>query len=79
VGAYAKSKKFRRKHRFARKEFSFTGATHGVTAHLNAKGRKELRKKFFRLQFTVVMKETGTGKTRRLAWTSYIVRAFLPH
>lgn len=77
VGAYARSKKTRRRQRFARKEFSFTGATHNVTARLNAAGRRELRKRFFRMQFTVVLKETASGATRRFTWTGAIAPRFL--
>jgi hypothetical protein len=71
VNAYARSKKVRRRQRFGRAEFAFGGGgSHGVTAVLNAAGRRELRKRFLRLQFTVVLKDAASGTTRRFAWTA---------
>jgi hypothetical protein len=76
-GAYAKSASTRFKQRYGAKELRFRTASARITVPLNAEGRKQLRKPFFKLQFTLRLNETATGKVKQIEWTQYLSRAEL--
>ena len=76
TGAYSRSEAVRKEQRYGAKSFRITKPTK-VSIRLNSAGRKQLRKPFFKLQFTINMKETATNTKRRFEWTSYLVRSFL--
>ena len=75
--AYNKSAAERKRNRFGVAKFAIDGASGKVKIKLNSKGRRELRKRAFKLQFHINLKETATGTKREFEWTSYLVRAFL--
>lgn len=75
--AYSKSAAERKKNRFGVAKFAIDGASGKVKITLNSKGRRELKKSAFKLQFHINMKETATATKREFEWTSYLVRAFL--
>jgi Ca2+-binding RTX toxin-like protein len=75
--AYNKTAAERKKNRFGTAKFAIDGASGKVKINLNSKGRKELKKGAFKLQFHINMKETATATKRQFEWTSYLVRAFL--
>ena len=75
--AYNKPAAERKKNRFGVAKFAIDGSSGKVRIDLNSKGRKELEKSAFKLQFHINLKETASGEKRQFEWTSYLVRAFL--
>jgi Ca2+-binding RTX toxin-like protein len=75
--AYLRSDADRKKQRFGAAKFKITKSSGKVTIKMNSRGRKELKKSAFKLQFHINLKETATGTKRQFEWTSYLVRQFL--
>jgi hypothetical protein len=73
-GAFRRSAAVRYRQRFGARGFRFTTRSAKVTVPLNAAGRRELRKRAFKLQFTLRLRETESGAVRELAWTQYMTR-----
>jgi hypothetical protein len=76
-GAYGKSTSSRYKNRYGATQFRFKTASGKITVKLNAAGRKQLRKDFFKLQFTLRLTEQATAAIRQIEWTQNLSRAFL--
>jgi hypothetical protein len=72
--AYLRTPEQRRAQRLGSKKLEIDRASGRVTIPLNSRGRRELRKEAFKLQFTVRLKETATGTKREFTWTSYVRR-----
>jgi hypothetical protein len=68
----SKSKRFR--DRYGAREFRFKTQSARITVPLNARGRKELRKPFFRLQFTLRLNDQVKKRVREFAWTENFAR-----
>lgn len=75
--AYSKTPQQRRAQRLGSAKFAIAGSSAKIKIGLNSRGRRELRKPAFKLQFTIRMKETATGTKREFVWTNYIVPEFL--
>jgi hypothetical protein len=75
--AYNRSAAERKKNRLGVARFAIDGASGKVKIAMNSRGRRELGKSAFKLQFHINLKETATGQKRQFEWTSYLVRAFL--
>jgi hypothetical protein len=76
-GAYGKSTSTRFKQRYGATAFRFKTGSAKITVKLNAAGRKQLRKEFFKLQFTLRLTETASGTVKQIEWTQNLSRAFL--
>ncbi|HEX8646671.1 MAG TPA: calcium-binding protein [Thermoleophilaceae bacterium] len=70
--AYLRTPEERRARQFGSKKFTIGGSSGRITIPLDSRGRRELRKEAFKLQFTVRLKETGIK--REFTWTSYVRR-----
>lgn len=76
--AFRKSKSQRYRERYGAREFRFKTQSARITVPLNARGRKELRKPFFRLQFTLRLSDRQKrGRIREFAWTENLSRFIL--
>jgi hypothetical protein len=75
--AFERSAKTRFRTRYGARDFRFTTQSARITVALNAAGRKQLRKPVIRLQFTLRLKETATGRVHQFEWTENLNRAFL--
>lgn len=70
--AYRRTPEQRRAQRLGSMKFTIEGAGKKLKIRLNSRGRRELRKEAFKLQFTVRLKEAATGVKREFTWTSYV-------
>ncbi len=75
--AYRLSRHARYQRRYGAKAFRFGAEAADVTVRLNAAGRRLLRKPYFRVQFTLSLRETATGAVRRFSWTLFVSRSYL--
>lgn len=75
--AFMRSDTTRYRTRYGATAFRFTTQSAKITVPLNASGRKELRKPFMRIQFTLRLNETATGQARQFEWTENLSRAIL--
>ena len=75
--AFRKSARTRFRERYGAKEFRFTTQSARITVPLNARGRRELAKPVFRLQFTLRLTDQVKGRAREFAWTENLVRFVL--
>jgi Ca2+-binding RTX toxin-like protein len=75
--AYSRPPQQRRAQRLGSARFAIEGASGKVRIALNSRGRRELRKSQFKLQFTIRMKEAATGTRREFVWTNFVVPEFL--
>jgi hypothetical protein len=72
--AYLRTPAQRRAGQFGSMKFTIEGSSGKLKIRLNSRGRRELRKEAFKLQFTVRLKEAATGLKREFTWTSYVRR-----
>ena len=75
--AFRKSARTRFRERYGAKEFRFTTQSARITVPLNARGRKELAKPVFRLQFTLRLRDQVKDRVREFAWTENLSRFIL--
>ena len=75
--AFKRSARTRYRTRYGARDFRTKTESARIAVRLNAAGRRELRKQFFRLQFTLRLKETATGQVRQLEWTENLSRRLL--
>ncbi len=75
--AFKRDAKTRFRTRYGARDFRFKTASARIAVRLNARGRKELRKQVFRLQFTLRLKEAATGRVRQFEWTETLSRRML--